>query len=105
VSIAAQPQLPRLPPSPRSFRDALSRFATGVTFVTGAPAGEPAGVIVNSFSSVSLEPPLVLVSPSRASLTWSRIRNTGQFGVSILSAEHEAFVARATPPGADRLPG
>jgi flavin reductase (DIM6/NTAB) family NADH-FMN oxidoreductase RutF len=105
MSITAQPHPPAPAPSPRSFRDALSRFATGVTFVTGAPAGEPAGLIVNSFSSISLEPPLVSISASRTSLTWSRIRQTGRFGVSILSAEHEAFVARATPPGADRFAG
>ena len=43
----------------RSFRDALGRFATGVAFVTAAPDGEPAGLIVNSLTSVSLEPPLV----------------------------------------------
>jgi 3-hydroxy-9,10-secoandrosta-1,3,5(10)-triene-9,17-dione monooxygenase reductase component len=104
MSIAAQPNPPALPSS-RLFRDALSRFATGVTFVTGAPAGEPAGLIVNSFSSVSLEPPLVSISVSRGSLTWSRIRQTGRFGVSILSAESEAFVARVTPPGADRFTG
>ena len=45
--------------APRSFRDALGRFATGVAFVTAAPDGEPAGLIVNSLTSVSLEPPMV----------------------------------------------
>ena len=43
--------------SPRAFRDALGRFATGVAFVTGAPGGGPAGLIVNSLTSVSLTPP------------------------------------------------
>jgi flavin reductase (DIM6/NTAB) family NADH-FMN oxidoreductase RutF len=105
MSIAAQTHPLARPPSPLSFRDALSRFATGVTFVTGAPAGEPAGLIVNSFSSVSLEPPLVSISPSRGSLTWSRIRQTCRFGVSILSADSEAFVVRATPRDADRFAG
>ena len=59
---------------PRSFRDALGMFATGVAFVTAAPEGEPAGLIVNSFTSVSLEPPLVSFCPSRSSLTWSLMR-------------------------------
>jgi len=89
----------------RSLRDALGRFATGVAFVTAAPDGEPAGMIVNSFASVSLEPPLVSFSPSRTSLTWSRMRRTGRFGVNVLGRRHEPFVKRATPVGTDRFAG
>jgi len=88
-----------------SFREALSRFATGVTFVTGAPDGEPLGLIVNSFSSVSLEPPLISICPSRDSYTWARMRRTGRFAVNVLGAGHEGFVARAAEPGADRFAG
>ncbi len=90
---------------PRSFRDALGRFATGVAFVTAAPDGEPAGLIVNSLTSVSLEPPLVSLSPSRSSLTWSRIRRVGRFGVNVLGRQHERFAVSATPAGADRFAG
>jgi 3-hydroxy-9,10-secoandrosta-1,3,5(10)-triene-9,17-dione monooxygenase reductase component len=95
------------PPAPdaRSFRDALGRFATGVAFVTAAPDGEPSGLIVNSFTSVSLEPPLVSFSPSRTSLTWSRMRRAGRFGVNVLGRQHEQFAIRATPAGADRFAG
>ena len=89
----------------RSFRDAIGRFATGVAFVTAAPDGEPAGLIVNSFASVSLEPPLISFCPSRSSLTWSRMRRAGRFGVNVLGRNHERFVARATPAGADRFAG
>jgi 3-hydroxy-9,10-secoandrosta-1,3,5(10)-triene-9,17-dione monooxygenase reductase component len=89
----------------RAFRDALARFATGVAFVTAAPDGEPAGLLVNSLASVSLEPPLVSFCPSRSSLTWSRIRRAGRFAVNVLGQQHERFVARATPPGADRFAG
>ena len=92
-------------PDPRSFRDALGRFATGVAFVTAAPDGEPAGLIVNSLTSVSLDPPLVSFCPSRSSLTWSRMRRTGRFGVNVLGHEYERFARRATPPGADRFAG
>jgi 3-hydroxy-9,10-secoandrosta-1,3,5(10)-triene-9,17-dione monooxygenase reductase component len=96
-----------LPPTSdlRSFRDALGRFATGVAFITAAPDGEPAGLIVNSLTSVSLEPPLVSFAPSRSSLTWSRMRRTGRFAVNVLGREHESFTKRATPPGADRFAG
>jgi 3-hydroxy-9,10-secoandrosta-1,3,5(10)-triene-9,17-dione monooxygenase reductase component len=89
----------------RAFRHALGRFATGVAFVTAAPDGEPAGLIVNSLASVSLEPPLVSFCPSRRSLTWCRMRRTGRFGVNILGRQHERFATRAIPPGADRFAG
>jgi 3-hydroxy-9,10-secoandrosta-1,3,5(10)-triene-9,17-dione monooxygenase reductase component len=92
-------------PDPCSFRDALGRFATGVAFITAAPDGEPAGLIVNSLASVSLEPQLVSFSPSRSSLTWQRMRRTGRFGVSVLGRRHESFARRATPAGADRFVG
>ena len=89
----------------RSFRDALARFATGVAFVTAAPAGEAFGLIVNTLTSVSLEPPLVSFSPARSSLTWTRMRRAGRFGVSVLGRQHERFAKRATAPGADRFAG
>src|SRR5215211_6268191 len=92
-------------PDERSFRDALGRFATGVAFVTAAPEGEPIGLIVNSLTSVSLEPPLVSFSPARSSLTWSRMRRAGRFGVNVLGRQHEQFTIRATPAGADRFAG
>jgi 3-hydroxy-9,10-secoandrosta-1,3,5(10)-triene-9,17-dione monooxygenase reductase component len=65
----------------------------------------PSGLIVNSFTSVSLEPPLVSFSPSRSSLTWSRMRRAGRFGVNVLGRQHEQFAIRATPAGADRFAG
>jgi 3-hydroxy-9,10-secoandrosta-1,3,5(10)-triene-9,17-dione monooxygenase reductase component len=89
----------------RSFREALGRFATGVAFVTAAPEGKPTGLIVNSLTSVSLEPPLISFCPARSSLTWSRMRRTGWFGVNVLRRHHERFVMRATPAGADRFTG
>jgi 3-hydroxy-9,10-secoandrosta-1,3,5(10)-triene-9,17-dione monooxygenase reductase component len=93
------------PPNARTFRNALSRFTTGIAFVTAAPAGEPAGLIVNSLTSVSLEPPLIAFCPSRTSLTWSRMRHTRRFGVNVLGRRHERFVRRATPADADRFTG
>jgi 3-hydroxy-9,10-secoandrosta-1,3,5(10)-triene-9,17-dione monooxygenase reductase component len=104
MAIAAAAQ-PALAPDPRSFRDALGRFATGVAFVTAAPDDEPAGLIVNSLTSVSLDPPLVSFCPSRSSLTWSRMRRAGRFGVNVLARQHERFARRATPAGANRFAG
>ena len=105
AATAAAAATPAPPREGRAFRDALSRFATGVAFITAAPGGEPAGLIVSSLVSVSLEPPLVSFSPSRTSLTWCRMRRAGRFGVNVLGRRHEAFVAQATPAGADRYAG
>ena len=104
MAIAA-PVHPALTPDARSFRDALGRFATGVAFVTAAPGGKPEGLIVNSFTAVSLDPPLVSFSPARSSLTWSRMRQAGRFGVSVLGRQHEQFAIRATSATADRFAG
>jgi len=94
---------PRRVPDARAFRDALGRFATGVAFVTAAPDGEPSGLIVNSLTSVSLDPPLVAFCPSRRSLTWARMRRARRFGVNVLGRRHERFARRVAPAGADRF--
>ena len=89
----------------RALRDALGRFPTGVAFVTAVPGGEPAGLIVSTLTSVSLEPPRLSFCPSRRSLTWSRMRRTQRFGVNVLGRRHERFARNASPPGADRFAG
>jgi flavin reductase (DIM6/NTAB) family NADH-FMN oxidoreductase RutF len=104
MALAAQTN-PAPPPDPRAFRDALGRYATGVAFITATSDGEPAGLIVNSLTSVSLEPPLVSFCPSRTSLTWSRMRRAGRFGVNVLGQHDEHFAKRATPAGANRFAG
>jgi 3-hydroxy-9,10-secoandrosta-1,3,5(10)-triene-9,17-dione monooxygenase reductase component len=91
------------PPDPRRFRDALGRFATGVALVTAAPDGVPTGLLVNSLSSVSLQPPLISFCPSRASLTWSRMRHARHFAVNVLGRRHEPYAHHASPAGADRF--
>ena len=92
-------------PDSRTFRDALGRFATGVAFVTAAPGGRPAGLIVNSLASVSLDPPLISFCPSRSSFTWSRMRRARRFAVNVLGRRHERFARCAAPAGADRFAG
>ena len=92
-------------PEARALRDALGRFATGVVLVTAAPEAERIGLVVNSLTSVSLEPPLILFCPSRSSVTWSRMRRAGRFAVNVLGRDLEAFVGRAAPSGSDRFAG
>lgn len=88
-----------------AFRATLGRFATGVTFVTATVEGRPLGLIVSSFASVSLRPPLVSLCPSRTSETWQQMRCGGRFGVNVLAADQAEFVTRAAPAGADRFAG
>jgi 3-hydroxy-9,10-secoandrosta-1,3,5(10)-triene-9,17-dione monooxygenase reductase component len=76
-----------LAPDPRTFRDVLGRFASGVVVVAGRgsePGERPVGLTCQSFFSVSLDPPLVAVSPSAASTSWRVIEQTGRFAVSVL---------------------
>lgn len=78
---------------PREFRTAVGRFATGVTVVTTVAEGVHHGMTANSFTSVSLDPVLVLVSVDRESRFHDAVVDAGVFGVSVLSAGQEA-VAR-----------
>jgi flavin reductase (DIM6/NTAB) family NADH-FMN oxidoreductase RutF len=71
------------------FRQVAGQFATGVTVVTTCSQGKPAGITVNAFCSVSLEPPLVLVCIDLISLTLPAIRESGSFAVNILTNEQE----------------
>ncbi len=73
------------------FRTSVSRFATGIAIVSCLDEhGQPQGMTISSFTSISLEPPTVLVS-LRPGRTHARIRQQGRYGVSILSAEQEAW--------------
>lgn len=73
----------------RDFRSALATFATGVTIVTAcSPDGALHGLTANSFSSVSLDPPLVLWSLSRFAPSLEAFRRATHFGVNVLGTEH-----------------
>ena len=88
------------------FRQVLGHFPTGVTVVTAVgPDGEPAGLAVGSFTSVSLEPPLVAFCPSRTSSTWPIIRDTGAFCVNILAEDQEDVSRVFAAKGADKFRG
>ncbi|WP_281248798.1 flavin reductase family protein [Saccharopolyspora flava] len=65
----------------------LGCFCTGVTVVAGMRDGGPAGFACQSFSAVSLDPPLVLICPGRESMSWPRIRSSGRFTVNVLAED------------------
>lgn len=73
----------------RAFRQALGQFATGVTVITVKDQDGVHGMTANAFSSVSLDPPLVLVCIGKQSRTHSLVEQAGKFGVSILAEGHE----------------
>lgn len=75
------------PDTARAFRDALGRFATGVTVVTCRAEGKPLAITANSFSSLSLEPPLVLWSPARASKRFPAFEAAEHFAIHVLAAD------------------
>ena len=90
----------------RALRDAFGSFATGVTIVTtSGPDGADIGLTANSFSSVSLNPPMVLWSLARTSSSIEAFRNSVYFAVHILSADQEALSARFASRGIDRFGG
>ncbi|BBC34152.1 NADPH-flavin oxidoreductase [Streptomyces graminofaciens] len=105
----------RAPVAPAEFRRVLGDFATGVTVIT-APAAEddgengtgatgPAGFACQSFSSLSLDPPLVVFMVGRTSTTWPRIARAGVFCVNVLSADQAELCRGFAVSGADKFGG
>ncbi|GAA4752913.1 flavin reductase [Nocardioides endophyticus] len=91
-------------PEPRHFRDVLGQFPTGVAVVTALdPDGAPVGMAVGSFSSVSLDPPLVAFMPARTSSTYPVIADAPHFCVSILGADQEEVCRAMATRGADKF--
>ena len=87
------------------FRRVLGLFPTGVVLVTAATSEGPTGMAVNSFTSVSLDPPLVSFCAARSSTTWPRIRAAGAFAVNVLGEEDVEVSRRFARKGADRFAG
>ena len=92
--------------APRQFRDVLGHFPTGVAVITSlGDDGEPIGMAVGSFTSVSLDPPLVAFLPDRGSSTYPAIRDAGGFCVNVLAGGHETLCRNFATRGADRFKG
>lgn len=92
---------------PQEYKEALSRFTSGVTVVTVGAGGRVHGMTASSFASVSLEPPLVLVSLEKTSRTHDLVLEAGTFAVNILGSTQRdiarAFARRGDKPF-DSLP-
>ncbi len=115
--------MPNTPPSDldphskqqRAFRKALGSFATGVTIVTtmdtsskgGATenAGDPIGLTASSFNSVSLDPPLILWSLAKSSLSYQAFTQSGHFAVHVLAEDQSELSSRFARSQTDKWDG
>jgi flavin reductase (DIM6/NTAB) family NADH-FMN oxidoreductase RutF len=89
----------------RAFRTALGQFPTGVTIVTTQTPQGVVGITANSFSSLSLDPPLVLWSPARASRRYGLFATAPRFSIHILSDQQAELCTHFTRDGAPPAPG
>lgn len=93
----------RLPLDPAEFRRVLGHFASGVTVIAAVDEEGPAGFACQSFSSLSLDPPLIAFMVARTSTTWPRIARAGAFCVNILGAD-QGELCRGFAVSASRRP-
>ncbi len=94
--------------TPEELRKAMRNWATGITIVTAAHEGTQHGMTVSSFTSLSLEPPLISVSLNQTSRTHGLVSASGHFGVTILADDQEEISNRFAgriPDTDDRLAG
>lgn len=87
------------------FRETLGHLATGVTVVTAHGTDGPVGMAANSVTSVSLDPPLVLLCAAHSSSTWPLIRATGGFCINVMAEHHADLCRRFAAKGTDRFAG
>ncbi|MFI6347408.1 flavin reductase family protein [Streptomyces sp. NPDC050560] len=100
----APPPGPPRPLDPAALRGVYGAFPSGVTAVAGLVDGAPVGLAASSFTSVSLDPPLVSVCADRASATWPALWRARRLGVSVLGAHQDALCRRLSRKG-DRFTG
>jgi 3-hydroxy-9,10-secoandrosta-1,3,5(10)-triene-9,17-dione monooxygenase reductase component len=92
-----------LAPDAATYRTVLGHFATGVVILTAMDGEEPVGMACNSFTSVSLEPPLVLFCAAKSSSTWPRLRTSGKWAANFLDEDGEQICRLFAEKGADRF--
>jgi flavin reductase (DIM6/NTAB) family NADH-FMN oxidoreductase RutF len=86
-----------------AFKATVGRFPTGLTVVTGVAAGEPQGLTLQSFMSLSLNPTLIAVAVAKTSSTWPKIEPSGSFAVNVLADGHDGIAQRFASTAADRF--
>lgn len=87
------------------FKSAMAGVATPVSVVTAIKNGKPHGTTVSAFASLSLNPPMVMVALDRNSDLLSILRETGEYGVNLLGAEHSEWASAFARKGPDKFTG
>ncbi len=83
-----------------TFRQVLGNYPTGVAAITAmTDAGQPVGMVVGTFTSVSLDPPLVGFLPDKSSSTWPLIEAAGHFAVNVLASDQTALCRQLAGKG------
>ena len=91
---------------PALFRETLGHYPTGVAVVTAvAGDGPPVGMVVGTFSSVSLDPPLIAFFPAGSSSSFKQLRTARSFAVNVLAADQEALCRQFAVSGGDKFDG
>lgn len=92
-------------PEPLDMRRCMGHFLTGVAVVTTAADGEAHGMTISSLTSISLDPPVLMVSLNHGTRTSDALAASGSFAVSILGAKQEAVARRFAVRGGERFEG
>lgn len=90
---------------PTAFRAAMAAVCTPVSVVTAVVGDRPHGTTVSAFASLSMDPPMVLVSLDRRSGLLAAVRATGSFGVNVLSSEQSAHAVHFSRKSEDKFAG
>ena len=91
---------------PAMFRQVLGSYPTGVCAITAMGVeGTPVGMVIGSFTSVSLEPPLVGFLPDKGSSTWPMIESAGHFCVNVLASDQQQVCRQLASKGPDKFAG
>lgn len=91
---------------PNLFRQVLGHYPTGVCVISALdPDGKPAGMVVGTFTSVSLDPPLVGFLPDKKSSSWPVIEQAGHFCVNVLASDQQAICRQVAAKGSEKFVG
>jgi 3-hydroxy-9,10-secoandrosta-1,3,5(10)-triene-9,17-dione monooxygenase reductase component len=90
---------------PRHFRSVLSQFASGLVVVTAVVDGQPTGMTCQSFTSLSLDPPMVLFCPAKTSTSWPVISRASHLCINVLSSAQRTVSDAFARSGTDKFAG
>ena len=91
--------------TPDEFREVIGHFATGVTVITTTEDGRPLGTTASAVTSLSLEPPMILVCLNKESATGRAMAASGRFAVNILGEHQSDLAVRFAAKGGDKFDG